>query len=95
MKKLVLFLKWFFGYRGSTKVHPAMAFKYLPSTPGINPQAAGSIAEGKLSGIYHERTCKVCGCTYWSTRKKNPSPVCTTWSCYRDYHTKPYQGDTL
>ena len=88
LKKFILFLKWFLGYRGSTKVLPSHAFRYLPSINGINPQLAEIIVESKLSSRYTELTCAECGCTYWSTRKKNPSPVCTVLKCYMDYWSR-------
>lgn len=83
-----LFLKWFFQFRGSTRVHPAMALGYIPSVVGIPIKSNEAIVYTKLGKFYREMECAVCGCTYWSMKPKNPSPVCTLWSCYRKYYGK-------
>ena len=79
-----LFLKWFFIPYGVTKVHPAMALRYLP---GIPPGAAEPIIESKLTRFLKEQECQVCGCKCWARNKKAP-PICTTWPCYFQYYSK-------
>ena len=85
MKTFILFLKWLFIPYGVTKVHPAMALRYLPGAP---PGTIETIAEGKLSKILKEQECVICGAKCWARNKKAP-PICTTWHCYSQYYTKP------
>lgn len=81
MSKFKIFLIWFFQRRGSTKIHPLHT---LTPTQRIGLTYFSSLAR-KMNKKYKTRKCVICNCTFYSTAKK-PSPVCTTWDCFRDYY---------
>ena len=85
MKILWLFLKWLVIPYGTTKVHPAMGLRYFP---GLPPDMAEDVLEAKMSKVYQEQECEICGVKCWKWRKNAP-PICTTWYCYKKYYTKP------